>query len=185
MCFPGHHSWGVGFPGQLGLLVHREALGCRMLCPNPRGAGCQAGTRLLGKPQQVVLAPLESVGVLCLLPRYKQCQRKCQVWNCWSSTWERIANSTQTTHGRGSTALAQLSTGSSTHRAYPALSAWANHSHRETMPRLSHSDHGLVGRSSMSCSRRSVCCLLHQIVQELEAAELMEADKVRAFGYQQ
>lgn len=38
----------------------------------------------------------------------------------------------------------------------PALSAWTNHSHKETVPRPPHSDHGLVGRSSMSCSRRSV-----------------------------
>lgn len=56
--FPGHHCWGVGFPGKPGLLVHREATGCRVLCPNPRGAGCKSGTRLLGKALWVVLAPL-------------------------------------------------------------------------------------------------------------------------------
>lgn len=65
-----------------------------------------------------------------------------------------------------------------------ALSAWTNHSQRETVPRSSRSGHSLVGRSSVSCSRRSVCCLLHHIVKGLEVAELMEADKVRAFGCQ-
>lgn len=178
-CFPGQSSWGLGFPGKLGLLVHREATGCRMLCPNPRGAGCKSGSSLLGKPQGIALAPLESVGVLHLLSRYKQCQGKLQVWNCWkgkdckqhpNNPWERIHSlgpaQCWNQHPQDVSSLAA------------ALSAWTNHPHRETLP----SGHSLVGRSSLSCSRRSVCCLLHQTVKELEAAELMGADKVRALA---
>lgn len=77
--------------------------------------------------------------------------------------------------------------GMSTHRTCPAwlwLSQLGQIIPKGKLPRSFHRGHSLVGRSSMSCSRRSVCRLLHQIVKELDFAELVEADKVRAFGCQ-
>lgn len=108
---------GCGFPWKAGAAGAQRSHWVQDPVPKSQRNWMQVRHQPPWEAQQVVLAPLESVGVWHLLPCYKQCQGKCQVWN---STWERIANSTQTTCVRGSTALAQLRAGISTHRTCPA-----------------------------------------------------------------
>lgn len=144
LCFPGHHSWSVSFPGTLGLLVHRAA-GCCAQIPEELD---QVRHSILGKLSGYswLLCSQWEFCICCLLTNNA---KDSSTWgkDCKqhpNNLWERI-------HGLGSAQHCSLRPQDMSSLA-PALSAWTSDSHREAVPRSPRSGHSLVGRSSMSSS---------------------------------